>query len=171
MPRFNPYELARAEPVVDTREFSDPAHPNAPFTLTLRAVNEAPFKLKVNARCTEYVTDYVLGRVRASATKPGELPLRNKPALVYTRTKSGRALIDLDEQTCRAIGILDMLQVPEQDDKGNMVTYSFDEWAAMSVLMPEAFIEAANWAAEMLNGGKPEDEEGLGSEDAGSENP
>ena len=155
MPRFNPYNLTRAEPVVDTREFSDPAQPGADFTLTLRAVSEAPFMLKVQAKGAEYVETYVLGRIKRQPKKAGELPLRDPPAPVYTRSEKGRTLIELDAQTCQGIAILDMMQVPQEGD----APYSFDEWAAMSVLMPTAFLEAANWAADMMTGS-------LGSEEA-----
>lgn len=154
MPRFNPYTLDRPAAVVETREFVDPSYPDQPLELTLRAVREAPFKFKIQSKIDEYVTDYVLGRPTGKMPKKGELPKRFPPTPVFSRSAQGKQRIDVDEQTCKFVAVIEMMQVPGDGD----APYDFGELLQMAVVIPDAFVEAGLWAFGLLNGADDDDD-------------
>lgn len=159
MPDFDPYQLDRPAPRTETRTFVDPAHPSMPLSLTLSASDEAPSKMRVYRRIADNQAEFVDGRLDPDAPAPaGGVPRRLPPTPVRFRKPGQESVITLEERTCRFISILQMLEVREAGESGNVPPEkSVEYWAAVAAVVPAAFIEAGLWANEMLEGVSAED--------------
>lgn len=167
MPDFDPYQLSRPAGKTETRTFTDPAHPDKPLTLTLHMVNEAPTRLTAYARIQENQETYVDGKLRPSTGQPDEVPGRFPPTRVLFRKAGESSEIALNASTCRLISVLQSLEVRGEEGGAVRPMASVDYWAAVSVTIPSAFLEAGLWASRMLEG-MPDEEEGEAPADPSS---
>lgn len=130
MPKTNPWSLARPvyQPVTET--FTDPRHPKATFTLTVRPLDACELMLALE-QAAEAVEKWITG-------KPGEA------ALDYPL---GEGKVRLSETLLRAVTLIEAQQ--RQPD-GNPYTpdefYTSDDLIGLAHLAPDAWSRIGPWA-------------------------
>lgn len=128
--QFNPFSLNRPDVLIETKTFTDKVNPEAELTLTLRAENDAAVDFQEREKSQEYIRDFVVGR---DDGPPAPLPPVGGRAVKVTRT------------LCGVVATLESMQVPGEEEE----PFSFSEWCALSVVMPSAFREIDDWAADL----------------------
>lgn len=125
MSKLNPFTMQRPKPVSETRTFTDPLQPGADLTLTLMARADIGELLRVQALTDQYSKEY------ADAMS---VPLQ-----------VGGQDIEITPGLCAVIATIQALEQPTDGQR-----YSFEEWAALSVVMPTAMGEVIVWTRDLM---------------------
>ena len=142
MSLVDPYKLKRPAPRLETQTFTDPDYPGLAWTLTVRALAEAPFQLSVQRRAEEIIADFVLPE---DAAREKFAP-RDKVRPVEDEDGNLRD-IALDEDTCRRIAAIQCTEVPDE----GAAPLSVDTLAEYAVKYNILFLTASSWVFGLLN--------------------
>ena len=149
MALVDPYKLKRPAPRVETKTFTDPDYPGLEWTLTVRALAEAPFQLSVQSRAEELIANFILPE---DAAREKFAP-RDKVQPVEDEDGNLRD-IALDEDTCRRIAAIQCTEVPDAGAE----PLSVDTLAEYAVKYNILFLQASSWVFGLLNASRKKPE-------------
>jgi len=160
MPYLDPAKMKRPAPVVETRTFVSARYPDMPWTLTLRALAEAPFRLAIEQKVEDNSLLYVLGAVMAESdvgpAVVGEDGVRHQPiSIIMVSDESGeKRPVTVSPLLCRWCTYIEEMQIPDAGDP----PYTFEKLVEMAVVNRDAFVEAGGWARKLIDseGRRPE---------------
>jgi hypothetical protein len=125
MSRINPYSLTPTGETV-SRTFEDPRQPGQVLTLTLRRPRGLVFDLALSEISSKRRAEY-LDRPDKLLPVHGQIPL-------------------MSEGLCDTIALLEVLQIPAVGE----AAYTFNEWCALWLTMPEAMEAVAVWVSGLV---------------------
>jgi len=132
MGKLNPFTLRPAADITETQTFADPSQPGKEITLTFTAVAGADMSSLMGTRIEEHTQKYILGN-----KEKDEPPA---PVLI-----PGAREIKVSPRLIRLISMFQEMETPPAGEK----PYTFEEWAALGVVMPRAFLDITNWATDL----------------------
>ena len=149
MALVDPYKLKRPAPRVETKTFTDPDYPGLEWTLTVRALAEAPFQLSVQSRAEELIASFITPEDVARE----KFAPRDKVQPVEDEDGNLRD-IALDEDTCRRIAAIQCTEVPDEGAQ----PLSVDTLAEYAVKYNILFLQASSWVFGLLNASRKKPE-------------
>lgn len=126
MAKVNPFKLPVPPALSEAREFTDPLVPGETISLAFMSEPDYGEILTIRALAESYWEIY-----REPTAPPVHV---------------GKREVKISQQLCMMIAILQTLQRGEREDR-----YGFEEWAAMSVVMPNAVAEIVRWAESLMS--------------------
>lgn len=139
MARIDPFAGVRSEPVIETKEFTDPRHTGKTLTLTLKGMESDEASVVADD------TEELCARYLPPGHPDGDR-LREAYGIEYVEfpyvggrpVKASRTLLN-NASTLYAM----------QQAQGKESPYSIEEFIALSVTWPSAWREVCSWANEL----------------------
>jgi hypothetical protein len=125
--------LSRPEAVTETRTLTDWLQPDSPLELTLSARPDVGVQTLAMEAAQKYIAQYITGE-------------QGRPAVPFPPIADADGTevpVYVTRSLFQSIGRLFAIQTGAD-------RYNVMEWVVISVMMPNAFIEAANWANELF---------------------
>lgn len=139
MPRIDPFEGVRAEPVIETKDFTDPRHPGKVWTLTLKGLE--PDEGGVVADETEELCARYLPPGHPDGDR-----LREAYGIEYVKFSDvGGRPVRMSRTLLQNVATISAMQQKQEGEE----LYQFGELIAFSVTWPAAWREVCAWANDL----------------------
>lgn len=132
MPKIDPFQNRRLRGITETKTFTDPAQPGKPIVVTLGSKPGSSTKLSIETNANMFASQFTGSKAMGIYLEGEQIPI------TY--------------DTCYCIATIQTLYEGLPEDR-----YTFEEWAAISETMPDAFNDIILWASGLVGKYQEED--------------